>query len=63
MKKVTFTKAFTVVVDAMTKLTYPEGWSGNVEDDIADAAAKEGCIEGKPKAKGKAEDAAETPPA
>jgi hypothetical protein len=51
MKTVTFTKAFSIVEDERTTTTYPEGWVGEVEDDIADAAAEEGCIEvkGKPK--------------
>lgn len=44
MQTVTFTKAFTIDVDAATKLTYPEGWTGPVDDDIAEMAAEEGCI-------------------
>jgi hypothetical protein len=67
MKTVTFIKALTVEEDKRTTTTYPEGWAGEVSDEIAELAAKEGCIEAKPKpkAKGKAEDAAdaETPPA
>lgn len=70
MQTVTFKKAFTIEVDAATTLTYPEGWTGPVDDDVAVEAEKEGCIEGKVKAakKGKAADAepvadADTPPA
>lgn len=44
MHTVTFIKAFTLDVDAATKLTYPEGWTGPVDDDIAEMAAEEGCI-------------------
>lgn len=51
MKTVTFTKAFTIQEDERTTTTYPEGWVGEVEDDIAEAAAEEGCIEAKAKPK------------
>ena len=68
MQTVTFIAAFTVDVDAATKLTYPQGWTGPVDDDIAEAAEAEGAIEGKAKGgkKGKASDAkpdADAPPA
>lgn len=68
MQTVTFKKAFTIDVDAATKLTFPEGWAGPVDDDIAELAAEEGATEGKAKAakKGKASDAlpdADAPPA
>jgi hypothetical protein len=55
MKNVTFTKAFTIVEDERTTTTYPEGWTGEVENDVAELAAEEGCIEGKAKPKGKAD--------
>ena len=65
MKTVTFTKAFTIEEDERTKTTYPEGWVGEVEDDIAELAAEEGCIEGKAKPKvakpAKADDAGAPP--
>jgi hypothetical protein len=51
MKTVTFIKAFTIEVDERTTTTYPEGWVGEVEDDIAAAAAEEGAVEGKAKPK------------
>ena len=66
MQTVTFIKAFTIVEDASTTTTYPEGWTGEVENDIAELAAQEGCIEGKAKPKGKAgapPAEADTPPA
>lgn len=58
MKTVKFIKPFTIIEDGRTTLTYPEGWTGEVEDDLAAAAKAEGCIEtkAKPKVK-KAEDA------
>lgn len=65
MKTVTFIKAFTIVEDERTTTTYPEGWTGEVEDDIAAAAAEEGAVESKAKpksAKAAAADA-DTPPA
>lgn len=51
MKTVTFIMPFTIVEDERTTLTYPEGWVGEVEDDIAEAAAEEGCIEATAKPK------------
>lgn len=71
MKTVTFTKAFTIEEDERTTTTYPEGWTGEVEDDIAELAAEDGAIERKSKpktakpAKGDAAPAADadTPPA
>lgn len=51
MKSVTFIKPFTIREDERTTTTYPEGWVGEVEDDIADLAAEEGCIEAKAKPK------------
>ena len=51
MKSVTFIKPFTIREDERTTTTYPEGWVGEVEDDIAEAAAEEGCIEAKAKPK------------
>lgn len=65
MKTVTFIKAFTIVEDERTTTTYPEGWTGEVEDDIAAEAAEEGAVESKAKpksAKAAAADA-DTPPA
>lgn len=53
MKTVTFIKPLTIVEDERTTTTYPAGWSGEVEDDIAELAAEEGCIEGKAKPKAK----------
>ena len=67
MKTVTFIKAFTIVEDERTTTTYPEGWTGEVEDDIAAEAAEEGCVEGKAKPKSAKAAAvaanADTPPA
>lgn len=63
MQTVTFTKAFTVEVDAATKLTYPEGWTGPVDDDIAALAAEEGWIAAKAKAEKPAKAKAEAAPA
>lgn len=66
MQTVTFLSAFTVEVDSATSITYPQGWSGPVDDEIADLAAEAGCIEAKakPSRKGKAAVAdAEAPPA
>lgn len=51
MKTVTFIKAFTIEEDERTTTTYPEGWTGEVEDDIAALAAEEGVIEAKAKPK------------
>lgn len=51
MKSVTFIKPFTIREDERTTTTYPEGWVGEVEDDIAELATEEGCIEGKAKPK------------
>jgi hypothetical protein len=51
MKTVTFTAAFTIEEDERTTTTYPAGWTGEVEDDIAAMAAEEGCIESKAKPK------------
>lgn len=53
MQTVTFKKAFMMDVDAATKLTFPEGWTGPVDDDVVELAAEEGCIEGKAKPKAK----------
>ena len=51
MKTVTFIKPFTIIEDERTTTTFPEGWSGEVEDDIAELAAEEGAVEGKAKPK------------
>lgn len=61
MHTVTFIKAFTLDVDAATKLTYPEGWTGPVDEDIAAMAAEEGCIEAAPADDAQADDAPSTP--
>jgi 2-oxoglutarate decarboxylase len=61
LQTVTFIAAFTIDVDAATKLTYPEGWSGPVDDDIAEAAEAEGCLPAKPKAEKPAKPKAEKP--
>lgn len=53
MKTVTFLKALTIEEDERTTRTFPEGWTGEVEDDIAELAAEEGCIAGKAKSKAK----------
>lgn len=77
MQTVTFIKAFTIREDAATTTTYPEGWVGEVTDDLAAAAAEEGCIkvaadaepepQPEPEPKGKAAKApaadADAPPA
>ncbi len=44
MPFVTFAKSFTLKEDETTTTTWPDGWRGNVSDDIAELAAAEGCF-------------------
>lgn len=55
MPKRTFTAEFTVDIDASTRRTFPEGWSGDVDDEIAEAADKAGVTGKAAPKKGKAE--------
>ena len=67
MANVTFLREFSYDLDAATRRSFPEGWSGVVDDDVAALAAEAGAIEGvKPKGKVSAKpaaDAGDTAPA
>ena len=51
MQTVKFIHSMTVEVDSATKLTYPKGWVGEVDEDTAALALEEGCIEAASKPK------------
>ena len=52
MKQRTFIRDFTHDIDESTRKTFPEGWSGEVDDDIAAAADDAGATD-KPAKSGK----------
>ena len=54
MKQRTFIRDFTHDIDESTRKTFPEGWSGEVDDDIAAAADDAGATD---------DPAADAPPA
>jgi len=50
MKLVTFTLDFPFAENSRDTKTYPAGWRGLVEDDVAKAALKADALKGKPEA-------------
>lgn len=62
MKTRTFTTDFSYEVDDSTRRTFPQGWSGEVEDDVAEAADAAGATDKPASKKGKA-GATDAPPA
>lgn len=63
--KLTFTQTFTYEIDDRTSRTFPQGWSGEVDDDVAELAIDAGVVDEapKPKAAKKADKTPAEPPA
>ena len=59
MKKRTFIRDFIHDIDDSTRKTFPEGWSGEVDDDVAAAADKAGATDAPAKS-GKSDKAGAT---
>lgn len=63
MPQRTFITDFSFDIDASTRLNIPAGWSGEVAEDVADAADEAGATKkSASKAKGKKGETADGPP-
>lgn len=61
MPQRTFTSDFSFDLDASTRLNIPAGWSGEVTDEVAEAADEAGATEAPVKTKSKKAGATEAP--